>query len=219
MPRVASRCREREGRGLKVEDGKAKERLLRLFVAISLPEDVKSEIEKAQGELRDGLPAGVVRWTKREQFHLTLKFLGNVAESRVAELIESLRNACLPFNALRLRAARIGFFPDARFPRVVWTGVCDDENVLPRLQQSIETGVRNFTAEKPEGNFTGHVTLGRIQRIPRPHAEILAKKALGMANRPFGGWIANGGELIRSELAAGGSRYATVTAIPFSGNA
>lgn len=199
-----------------MEDGHAKKWMLRLFVAISLPEDVKSEIEKAQREMRQALPPNAVRWTKREQFHLTMKFFGNVAEAHVGELIESLRNACLPFKSMRLRAEGVGFFPEARFPRVVWVGVRDSEETLPRLQQAIEASVKNFTEEKPEGKFMGHVTLGRIQHIHRSQAETLAKLANGMANRSFGAWIAEGVELIRSDLSPSGATYTTLETVSFS---
>lgn len=205
-----------EGAGLKLEDGNASHHVLRLFVAISVPENVKDEIEKAQKELRAALPGKFVRWTKRERFHLTLKFLGSVAESHLAGLIEALRVACLDFTMLRLRAERIGFFPDMQFPRVVWTGVQDGEDTLPQLQQAVETAVKNFTLEKPGQKFAGHVTLGRIQSIKRPQAEILAKQALSMADKFFGEWAAEKIELIRSELLPGGSRYTTLAAIPLS---
>ena len=202
-----------------IADADANPQVLRLFVAISLPDDVKDQIERTQRELRDTLPGNFVRWTRREQFHLTLKFLGDVAESQVKELIEALRAACLNFAALRLRAERIGFFPDIRFPRVVWVWAHDAGDILPRLQQAIETGTKNFTTEKSEGKFTGHVTLGRIQGIKRAQAEILAKLALGMADRFFGEWLADKVELIRSELLSNGSRYTTLAAIPLSGKA
>jgi RNA 2',3'-cyclic 3'-phosphodiesterase len=208
-----NRFRDMEDRRSEIEVGGA---TWRLFVAISLPEGVKNEIEKAQEEMRRALPGNVVRWTKREQFHLTLKFLGNVAESRVTELAEGLREVCRPFFALRLRAERIGFFPDMRFPRVVWVRVQDEKNNLPELQRAIEIGVRQFTKERAEKNFTGHVTLGRIQNIKRPQAEILSKLALGMAGRFFGEWKADRVELIRSELSSGGSRYTTLAAFPLS---
>src|SRR5947209_407362 len=159
----------------KVEEAKPKPAALRLFVAISLPEDVKDQIEKAQRELRDALPGSFVRWTKREQLHLTLKFLGSVTESRVDELTSALRIACLNFAGLRLRAEGIGFFPDVRFPRVIWVSVRDDRKFLPRLQLAIDTGLARFTNEKSEKEFTGHVTLGRIQKIRRPEAEVLVK--------------------------------------------
>jgi 2'-5' RNA ligase len=215
----------------KLEAGATRARAWRLFVAISLPEAVKDEIEKMQRELRAALPRDVVRWTKGEQFHLTLKFLGNVAELRVAELIEALRSACLRFTALRLRAAGIGFFPDARRPRVIWAGVLDDTGALPRVQQAVEANVKDFVVAGP-GNagsdtdlppgrrrsqeFTGHVTLGRIQHIQRSDAEILVSAASRLATQFFGEWTADTVELIRSELSSAGSRYTTIAAIPLS---
>jgi 2'-5' RNA ligase len=210
-----------EDRSSKMEDGGT---AWRLFVAISLPDDVKDEIEKVQKEMRGALLGNVVRWTKREQFHLTLKFLGNVAAARVAELTAVLREACLPFSAMRLRAEGIGFFPDIRFPRVAWVGVRDDQNILPRLQKAFENGVENF-AEKGTGpagrrrtqeTFTGHVTLGRIQGIKRPQAEILSGLAHKMTERFFGEWMAEQVELIRSELSSSGSHYTTLAEFPLS---
>src|SRR2546423_15665143 len=92
----------------------------RLFVAINIPEPVKTEIEKAQAELRAALPERCIRWTRREQFHLTLKFLGNVEARGVPELTQAIALACRGFAALSLRAERIGFFPHMRSPRVIW---------------------------------------------------------------------------------------------------
>jgi 2'-5' RNA ligase len=187
---------------------------IRLFIAIPLPEEVKSQIEKTQNELRQAVPGKFIRWTKREHFHLTLKFLGNVEASLVAELTTVLRDACVHFTALRLRAERIGFFPDLRFPRVIWAWVHDENEILAKMQRVIESAVGNFSQENAEENFTGHVTLGRVKGIKRPQAEILAKLALGMTDRFFGEWAANRVELIRSELSANGSRYTTLAAIP-----
>jgi 2'-5' RNA ligase len=199
----------------KFEDGKSVG-TWRLFIAISLPEAVKQEIEKVQREMRRELPGNVMRWTKREQFHVTLKFLGNVAEARVAELSAALREACRPFNALRLRAERVGFFPDVRYPRVAWAWVHDEKDHLRELQRAIETSTRSFTSEGAEKQFTGHVTLARIQGIKRPQAEILSKFALSMTERVFGEWMADKVELIRSELSSTGSRYTAVAAFPLT---
>ena len=63
---------------------------LRLFIALTVPEDVKTEIEKAQAALRRALPEGRVRWTKREQLHLTLKFLGDVHEREIMEVCRAV---------------------------------------------------------------------------------------------------------------------------------
>jgi 2'-5' RNA ligase len=184
-----------------------------LFVAIPLPESIKDEIEKAQTELRRGLAEDCVRWTKRAQFHLTLKFLGDVEAERVADLKNVVSNACEKFPAMQLRAERIGFFPQARSPRVVWVGVNDPAGTLPQLQNAVDAALKEYSREKPEGIFTGHVTLGRVKMIKRPQADLLAKLALDMATRRFGEWTADKVELIRSELASDGARYTTLAAV------
>ena len=187
---------------------------LRLFIAISLPSVVKDEIEKAQGEMRDALPPECVRWTKREQFHLTLKFLGNVEASQLPALADALRNASKNFSTLHLRAEQIGFFPNARSPRVVWVWVHDEKELLPQLQAAVESAVKGFTMEESEGKFTGHVTLGRVKLVKRPQAEILAQFASRLAHRQFGDWTAEQVELIRSELSSSGSRYTVIETAP-----
>ena len=113
------------------------------------------------------------------------------------------------FGALHLRAERIGFFPDLRYPRVVWVGVRDQAEQLPRLQQVVQVATEGFTAEPKEERFTGHVTLARIKGIKRPEAEALGKAAAGMAERVFGQWTAYQIELMRSELLPQGARHST----------
>lgn len=213
--------------GLKSEDGESGAGVLRLFVAISLPEAVKDEIEKAQKQFRAALPGNSIRWTKHEQFHLTLKFLGNVAEARVAQLIENLQDVGRRFPVMELRAEKIGFFPDARRPRVLWAGVENENDTLGRLQTAVELAVRdvilqNTASARPEHvskeKYVGHVTLGRIERINRWDAEALSGTARSQSEQFFGNWLAEDFELIRSELSAVGARYTTLARIPFSGN-
>ena len=107
----------------------------RLFIALTIPDEIKAGIEKAQEEMRRALPEGRIRWIRREQFHLTLRFLGEVDAERVQPLIDAVRGACNGFAPLSLCSERVGFFPDGRFPRVLWVGVNDRENNLPRLQR------------------------------------------------------------------------------------
>jgi 2'-5' RNA ligase len=206
-----------ESESLKAEIGKLEPQAQRLFIAISLPEVIKDEIETAQGELRRALPGDDLRWTKREQFHLTLKFLGNVSVNRTEALIRSVQEACENHPAMRLCAGRIGFFPHLRSPRVIWAWVHDREDLLPKLQSAIELAVRDFTTGAAEEKFTGHVTLGRAKNIGRPQAEILAKLAGGMSERFFGEWTASKIEIIRSQLSSDGARYATLAVVALAG--
>jgi 2'-5' RNA ligase len=186
----------------------------RLFVAIRLPEAVKDAVEKVQSELRDALPEGCIRWTKRSQFHLTLEFLGNVNLTRVEGLTRSLQQRCEGLASLRLKAERIGFFPSMRYPRVVWVWVHDAEEQLSKVQSAVKSAVQSWSGEQREEPFTGHVTLGRCQGIKRREADVLSNLAMTMVDRSFGEWTAKEIELIRSELSPNGSRYTVLASVP-----
>jgi len=189
----------------------------RLFIAVTIPEVVKAKIEEAQAALRQALSERAARWTRREQFHLTLRFLGGVEAARVEALGEAIRSACRGFGALQLRAERVGFFPDLRFPRVVWVGVRDPAEQLPRLQAAVEVATQDYTTEAKEERFTGHVTLARIKGITRPEAEALGQAAAGLTERHFGQWTAHQVELMRSELLPQGARHSTLASIALAG--
>jgi len=188
---------------------------LRLFVAIPMPETVRNETTGVQRELRRLVPGDAIRWTKPEQFHLTLRFLGDVPVERVPALQEGIKAVCRGSLALRLRAQGVGFFPNARSPRVIWAGVNDGEGRLVDLQKKIADAVGPF-AEKPgEEKFAGHVTIGRVKFLNRPEIEKLAAHAQAVKDRLFGAWTANEVELIRSDLLPSGASHTLLAAFPF----
>jgi 2'-5' RNA ligase len=186
---------------------------LRLFLAIPMPEAVRNEITGVQQEMRQLVSRDAVRWTKPEQFHLTLRFLGDVPVERVAALQEAVNAVCRGSPALRLRAQGTGFFPNARSPRVIWAGVNDGEGHLVDLQKKIEAVVRLFTKESGTERFAGHVTVGRVKFLKRPEIEKLAEHAQVVKDHLFGEWTANEVELIRSDLLPAGARHTLLAAI------
>ena len=194
---------------------KAEAAQYRLFIALPVPQWVKQEIQLVQTRLRRELPEGCASWTRPEQWHLTLKFLGNVDTARVGALTDAVRVACERFTPLRLRAERVGCFPDLRKPRVVWVGVHDDENQLAGLAKAVEDAAAGFTAEKRQGGFTGHITVARMKNFKRPEAGILAGLAREMAERVLGEWTADAVELMRSELASDGAKHTCLARLPF----
>lgn len=171
-------------------------------------------MEAVQTELRRALPGGTVRWTPREQFHLTLRFLGNVASARVGELESATRQVCVRFPPLAMRAEEVGFFPERGFPRVVWAGIRDEADRLRELQSAIQEATLGFSSEPPERRFTGHVTLGRIKEIRRPQADALTNVVAGLVRTRFGCWTASTVEIVRSELSPAGALHTTLAELP-----
>jgi 2'-5' RNA ligase len=183
---------------------------LRLFIAVAVPPDVRREIGRAQDRLQRNSPPGAIRWTRPDQFHVTLKFLGDVPAAQVAALEKSVAAVCATSPALRLAARGIGFFPDAKKPRVIWAGASDGNGQLAGLHRLLDEALRWLApAERPE-KFTGHITLGRFK--PGHHAAIpkLLELAADFRDRHFGDWPTGELEIVRSELTATGATHTAI---------
>ncbi|HTV40329.1 MAG TPA: RNA 2',3'-cyclic phosphodiesterase [Candidatus Sulfotelmatobacter sp.] len=178
---------------------------LRLFIAIPLPETVRAELLRFQNKLQPLLPPRDVRWTKPEQFHLTLKFLGNVPAANTAALSCAVCAVCDNAAPMRLCAEGVGFFPDARSPRVFWVDIKSVDGLLMDFQRRLELSVRPF-AEKEEANkFTAHVTLARFEKLRHRDTDKLA--AAAAIGKTFGEWTAEEVQLIKSSLQPSGALH------------
>jgi 2'-5' RNA ligase len=190
---------------------------LRLFIALAVPPDVRQEIGRVQSQLQRHSPPGAIRWTQPAQFHITLKFLGDVPSEQLAALENSVAAVCAASPALQLAARGVGFFPGERKPRVIWAGAADDSGQLAELHRRMDEALRWLApAEKPE-RFSGHITLGRFK--PGHHAAIpkLLERAAVFRERHFGDWLAGAAEIVRSELTSIGATHTPLSNFPLAG--
>lgn len=187
---------------------------LRLFVAITVPEEIKSRLAALQRELRDRLGRSSASWTRPENFHLTLRFLGDVPSNRLDVLTAALTGAASAQAALKLAVTGLGCFPNPRRPRVLWAGVCDEAEKLPELARRIVDATHSFSCQTAEERFAGHLTLARFRNIGREDSAALDRLIRESAERNFGSWHAGTVDLVRSELHPAGSRYTTLARLP-----
>ncbi len=186
----------------------------RVFIALPVPAAVTEELRELQEDLEARLPKGCVRWTRREQMHLTLRFLGDVPSNQMEALELALRKVCAGVAPIQLRAEQIGFFPQASRPRVVWVAAQDTGEQLAGLQSAASRAVKPLVPLlQEEKDFRGHLTIGRIRQINRQDARVLAEFAQRSANRCFGKWTANTVEITRSELSPAGSRHTCIASM------
>lgn len=183
---------------------------MRAFLALNLAADLRERLHRDTAALRTAAPEA--SWTRAANLHLTLKFLGDVDETRARALSEMLRPVAARHPVIETTLARAGAFPDLRRPRVVWIGVRDDR-ALMALAEHVDRacGEAGFPTETRP--FSAHVTLGRVKRpLGREAAAALAGAASGLhATYPVRFATV---DLMQSELAPGGSRYAVVVSLP-----
>jgi RNA 2',3'-cyclic 3'-phosphodiesterase len=132
---------------------------VRLFVAVELSPPVRADLDARTGVLRDALDGW--RWVPPEQWHLTLAFLGQIADERVDELTRRMGLAARRHEPFDLRLGGIGAFSNARRAKVLWTGVEGDRDALKALADSVSAGARRAKIDVEERKYRPHVTLGR----------------------------------------------------------
>lgn len=152
-----------------------------------------------------------VAWARPENLHLTLKFLGNVATTRLPALTERLAAATATQSAFVMRVAGVGAFPNLARPRILWVG-CEAAR-LAELAAAVEAACvgAGFAAE--ERAFHPHVTLGRI-REPGRRARFPFLATDG--GRDFGSSKVPAIVLFASKLGSGGARYTPLATIPLA---
>jgi 2'-5' RNA ligase len=179
----------------------------RAFVAIVPPRPVLDAVAKVSwrathrpGEL--ALPRVLSpRWTTREQWHLTLQFLGaHVDLDAAADALASVRGA-----PPRVRLGGIGGFPNSRSANVVWLGVTEGARALAQLAASVREAMVAL-AGRPSGaerTFHPHLTLARLGRL----ADLRAAEESRACARVGPSWVVDRVVLFESVTAPTGARY------------
>jgi len=176
---------------------------VRLFVALNLPAPVREALWAATARARDlGLP---VKWVRGEGLHLTLKFLGDVADEREPELAAALTRAAAGARGLALALGGFGVFPDFRRPRVVWVGITPEPG-LEILQHRVEQEFAPLGFPTEARAFRPHITLGRAARDARPAALTGLEEALGRLEFAETALV-SALDLMQSTLQSGGPVY------------
>ena len=134
---------------------------IRSFVCLDVPSDVKAHIEAVQAKLRH-VPADV-SWTRPASVHLTLKFLGDVEEARLQDLGSALDEIARRYAPFEMVTERMGVFPRADRPRVLWVGVGDERGVLQMLAADVEEVFARQGFAREARPFTAHLTIGRVR--------------------------------------------------------
>ena len=162
---------------------------MRLFVAVVPPDEVLRDLDRFVGPLRDEQPA--LRWVPPVRWHLTLAFLGSVAEDVLPDLRARLGRA-----AARSDAPVLAFAGGGRFDgRVLWAGVHGDRPALRRLSERCAGAARRTGIAVEERAYRPHLTLASS---PEPaDLRALAERLAGYTGPS---WRADAVMLMRSYL-------------------
>ena len=183
--------------------------MIRAFIAIDIPEDVCAAIAEAQARLKRAHVGVKVSWTKVENVHLTLQFLGHVEEATIARISQSLAAVAERHAAFDIPVRGAGAFPNEKSPRVLWVGCDDDGGKLKALARAVQSEMEQFGFEPEHREFSAHLTLGRV-KFPKPDAA-LTKALDSIKDDAFGAMRVEAIHLFESRLHPEGSIYSKLS--------
>jgi RNA 2',3'-cyclic 3'-phosphodiesterase len=172
-------------------------------------QELGAAIERLQSQAR------AVAWVTPGNLHLTVKFLGNVAEDRIGAIAGALERAAAGVQPFDAELVGLGAFPSATRPRVVWAGVTQGASAMVELAGRVDSALAALGFAREERAFSPHVTLGRV-REPRRDPS-LAEALRGAAAVRFGRIRVTEASLMRSQLSPHGARYSQLASASLGG--
>jgi 2'-5' RNA ligase len=175
---------------------------MRTFIAIEIPAEIKTALSGLQTELRR---AGAdVSWTKPENIHLTLKFLGEIEEKLVGEIERVCVEISAQFQPFALDLNRTGVFPNARQPRVLWAGLSGEIEKAVEIQRRLDERLMTIGFDREEKSFRPHLTIGRVKSNRKTRELLAMADSYQLPRLAFG---VKEMVVMKSELHPAGARY------------
>jgi 2'-5' RNA ligase len=186
---------------------------VRLFVALEIPSVVRENLASLIREFRALAPRA--KWVRAENLHVTLKFIGEVPDSKL-EAIRTALGSVRSNAPVTLDFRGLGFFPDEKRPRVFWAGIEASAN-LKALAADLESVAEKFGIPREKREFSPHLTLARFES-PELKDQFRAAVAENAAHE-FGSLRTSEFHLIESKLKPAGAEYTTLKRFSFAAEA
>lgn len=147
---------------------------MRLFIAINFED--REYFKQIQGQL----PIDMADLNLTKTYHLTLKFLGEVEDSKVDLIKERLQN--IKVGQFTAAVSQIGFFPSESYIQVIWAGFKENKEIIS-LQQKVELSLKDLFKEGKR--FHPHITLARVKFVKDKENIIRKLKEIKIEEKTF----------------------------------
>jgi 2'-5' RNA ligase len=115
---------------------------IRSFLAFELPEEIRCTVTRVSTEMKKSRLD--VRWVKVENIHLTVIFIGNIAEDLLDEMDSAVREVCQVFGPFSIAVKNAGVFSNRRNPRVLWIGLDGDIERMSLFRDTLQKNLKPF---------------------------------------------------------------------------
>ena len=187
--------------------------LIRAFIAVELSSGLKNELAALETQLKKASPP-VVKWVDPNSIHVTLKFLGEISEDSIDELMLAIEEAVQGTMPFQLEVRGVGAFPGLDRPQVLWVGVKGELEKITQLQKKIESNTEQLGFPRESRVFSPHLTLGRVRDEAVPNerrrlGKLLADTTFTALHNVYVDSI----NLMKSQLTPGGAIYSCIGSV------
>jgi 2'-5' RNA ligase len=181
--------------------------MTRAFVALLIDDAVRASVDAEIERLRPSSRA--VAWVPAANLHVTLHFLGEQTDARLADATAALADAAGAARPFTLAFHGLGGFPGLERPRILWIGVAEGAIEARAVQARLETALAERGFPPDDRPWHPHLTIGRVfdERRWRRDAPALRPAIAAAARRPFGAVTVSHVSLMRSDVSSRGARY------------
>jgi 2'-5' RNA ligase len=176
--------------------------VIRTFIGVQIDPKTVQRISEFLVQVKPLLPG--IRWVPSRNFHFTLKFLGDIEETKIDPVAQALELRLGPFPRFTINAKSLGVFPTAKRPRVLWVGL--EGKGLRELVSAIETALEPLGFTPEQRGFLPHLTVGRWRQFTAP-GKTLARELGKWQSLEFGESKVEAVIFFRSELKPEGAFY------------
>jgi RNA 2',3'-cyclic 3'-phosphodiesterase len=185
---------------------------VRLFVAVEISEDARRAAASFAVRLQRRLPSLSARWVPAENMHLTVRFVGHVADGHVPAILDALKTP-LPLRAFDIVLGPCGVFPRSGPVRVIWMGLIDGLASLSAMHDEFNRRLQRIGFAPEQRPFSAHLTLARV----KDGGSREVRSVVAQAATPAVSVRVTHATVFQSLPSPGGARYEALLRVPLEG--
>jgi 2'-5' RNA ligase len=187
---------------------------IRSFIAIDLPPEIRLAIVRVSTCLKTNLASQPLRWVDPDNIHLTLRFLGEISQAQLCNLVVVIRPLFRKFPYVNVTVSGLGAFPNTHKARVLWIGL-EASPDLSQIINEMDVEINKMGIPWNEDKFSPHLTIGRVSRNATSAdynkiESVVSSTKVGI----IGKYQVQSVNIYKSDLTPAGSVYTCFSSIP-----
>lgn len=138
---------------------------IRCFFAIPLTDEMKNHMQGYIDAVKDYFSFNKVGWTRVDNLHITLWFLGNISPGVLEKVMDDAGKAIESLPPFQFSFGESGAFPNFKKPKIILLGVYEGKHDILALRYVLDGVLKNFPIQRDRENYAPHITLGRVRSL------------------------------------------------------